>query len=397
MKKTIRNHRHAASFWLSAWFVLPLSLSGLGFAAGQMPEEEAPPKQVAPIEVETPELKAAAAALRANLIQLRALLVRYNVSLSEVEDAELLKQWFELDKVSAKLHQDMVAAAVAEYLQNPTGKPEFADMLWSMLDRGVEVDRHEGLLEAGQALVANNYQDEKLLPTVALNAFAVNEFDAAEPIMNQLIRDGLAVPQLVAMQQAIDELRSAWQNELKAREQDAQGEPLPRVLIHTTKGEIEVELFENQAPETVANFISLVESGFYEGLTFHRVLQHFMAQTGCPIGDGTGDPGYSIYGEQTKPGARNFFRGTLGIALAQHADTGGSQFFFTFLPTYHLNGKYTAFGRVISGMHVLSNIVKIDPEKEKDKSEEPQMPDEIISIEVLFKRDHEYKPNKVAR
>jgi len=152
-----------------------------------------------------------------------------------------------------------------------------------------------------------------------------------------------------------------------------------------------VELFENEAPETVGNFISLVSSGFYDGLSFHRVLENFMAQGGCPKGDGTGGPGYNIYCECYESNHRNHFRGTLSMAHAGR-DTGGSQFFITFLPTPQLNGRHTAFGRVIEGMDVLSKIQRRDPEKPADAA---KTPDKIEKAEVIRKRDHQYLPNKV--
>ena len=115
------------------------------------------------------------------------------------------------------------------------------------------------------------------------------------------------------------------------------------MLIKTNKGDIEVELFENEAPNTVANFITLVEKGFYNGLSFHRVLPNFMAQGGDPKGDGTGGPGYTIADECSGPNHRLHFRGSLSMAKEARPDTGGSQFFITFVPTSHLDGIHTVF------------------------------------------------------
>jgi cyclophilin family peptidyl-prolyl cis-trans isomerase len=180
------------------------------------------------------------------------------------------------------------------------------------------------------------------------------------------------------------------EEELRKNESEAQGEAqLPRVKISTSKGDIVVELFENEAPGTVGNFINLIEKKFYDGLTFHRVLPAFMAQGGCPKGDGSAGPGYNIYCECYQPNHRKHFRGTLSMAHAGK-DTGGSQFFITFVPTHHLNGRHTAFGRVIEGMEVLGQIQRIDPE---DKSNVE--PDKILKMEVLRKRSHEYQPSKV--
>src|SRR5262249_42783381 len=155
---------------------------------------------------------------------------------------------------------------------------------------------------------------------------------------------------------------------------------LPRVKLETTKGTIIIELFENEAPQTVGNFVSLVEKKFYDGLTFHRVLGGFMAQGGDPTGTGTGGPGYHILCECFKPEARQHCRGTLSMAHAGR-DTGGSQFFLTFRPTTHLNGRHTAFGRVIEGMDVLAKLQRRDPQ-----AANPPEPDKIVKAKVLRKR-----------
>ncbi|MBU4272461.1 MAG: peptidylprolyl isomerase [Planctomycetes bacterium] len=164
---------------------------------------------------------------------------------------------------------------------------------------------------------------------------------------------------------------------------------MPRVLLKTSKGDILIELFENEAPNAAANFISLVENGFYDGLTFHRVLPGFMAQGGDPRGNGSGGPGYSIACECYKPNHRLHFRGSLSMAHAGR-DTGGSQFFLTFVPAPQLDGKHTVFGRVIGEMDVLSNIQRRNPD---DKEAPP--PDKIIEAKVIRKRPHEYKPEKM--
>ncbi len=348
-----------------------------------------------PVSPQTPEFKAATGEFREHLKKMREVLVRYNTDLTGASDKAMLTQWFELERAGIAIHQRMVDAALKEYLQDPAGKPALAEMLWGIVERNTEVDRFENLLPVVQALKANGFKHEKLPGTEAMIAFAMNEYDELKPILNELVAEGLASPMLVSIQSQLSTLKSLWEQELAAREKDRAGEPLPRVLIHTSKGDIELELFENNAPETVGSFISLVESGFYNGLTFHRVLEHFMAQTGCPVGDGTGGPGYTIYSEASKPGKRNFFRGTVGLAMSQNPDSGGSQFFICFLPVTHLNEGFTAFGRVTSGIEVLGSIVRINPDEKKDESKAPAMPDEILSIEVLSKRNHEYKPNKV--
>lgn len=130
----------------------------------------------------------------------------------------------------------------------------------------------------------------------------------------------------------------------------------PQVLMETTKGNLLIELYPEHAPGTVANFLKLVNSKFYDGLTFHRVIPDFVVQGGCPRGDGTGGPGWKIKCETEgnplihKPGA-------LSMAHAGK-DTGGSQFFIVLSrqSTKHLDGKHTVFGQVIEGIEHITEI-----------------------------------------
>ena len=122
---------------------------------------------------------------------------------------------------------------------------------------------------------------------------------------------------------------------------------------------IVAELYPLVAPQTVNNFISLVNKGFYNGLTFHRIIRGFMIQGGCPLGNGTGGPGYSVKGEFASNGIKNDLkheRGVLSMARAQNPDSAGSQFFIMHADAPHLDGNYAAFGKVIEGMDVVDEI-----------------------------------------
>lgn len=129
---------------------------------------------------------------------------------------------------------------------------------------------------------------------------------------------------------------------------------MKKVIMETNKGTIELELFEKDAPKTVENFVKLINEGFYDGLTFHRVIPDFVIQGGCPKGNGTGGPGYSIKCE-TEGNPNKHGTGALSMAHAGK-DTGGSQFFITHSPQPHLDGVHTVFGKVISGMDVVNSI-----------------------------------------
>ena len=132
------------------------------------------------------------------------------------------------------------------------------------------------------------------------------------------------------------------------------------ILITMKNGDqIKAELYPEIAPETVENFLNLIEKKFYDGLTFHRVIKGFMIQGGCPIGNGTGGPGYTIHGEFASNGFKNDLkhtRGVLSMARAMDPNSAGSQFFIMHQDAPHLDGHYAAFGRVTSGMDVAHDI-----------------------------------------
>jgi cyclophilin family peptidyl-prolyl cis-trans isomerase len=142
----------------------------------------------------------------------------------------------------------------------------------------------------------------------------------------------------------------------------------------TERGEIVCELFAADAPLTVENFTSLARAGFYDGTTFHRVIAGFMAQGGDPTGTGSGGPGYS-FRDELSPKRRHDGPGVLSMANAG-PHTNGSQFFLTFGPTAHLDGRHTVFGRVTSGMDVLRSI------RERDPQRDPKPGDRIETIEI---------------
>ncbi len=147
-------------------------------------------------------------------------------------------------------------------------------------------------------------------------------------------------------------------------------------VMHTEKGDIRIELFAAQAPITVNNFVFLAREGFYNNTTFHRVIGGFMAQAGDPTGTGTGGPGYQFNDE---PGALALPHNQEGILSMANAgrNTNGSQFFITYGPTPHLNGKHGVFGRVIEGMNILKSLRERDPQRDR------QPGDKLLSIDVI--------------
>ena len=146
-------------------------------------------------------------------------------------------------------------------------------------------------------------------------------------------------------------------------------------------GVIKAELYPDVAPNTVNNFISLVQKGFYDGLIFHRVIPGFMIQGGCPDGTGMGGPGYSIKGEFTGNGFQNNLvhdRGVLSMARTMAPDSAGSQFFVMVEKAPHLDGQYAAFGKVIEGMEVADAIVSA----KRDWHDKPRQPQRMKTVTV---------------
>ncbi len=154
------------------------------------------------------------------------------------------------------------------------------------------------------------------------------------------------------------------------------------VIIEMENGaKIKIELDRTAAPNTVNNFLSLANKGFYNGLIFHRVIPGFMIQGGCPDGTGMGGPGYSIKGEFAQNGVKNELKhteGVLSMARAMHPDSAGSQFFIMHKNAPHLVGAYAAFGKVTEGMDVVNQIAETDT----DYSDRPLDEQKIKSMTV---------------
>ena len=146
-------------------------------------------------------------------------------------------------------------------------------------------------------------------------------------------------------------------------------------------GEVELELYPDLAPITVDNFVKLANKGFYNGLTFHRIIKGFMIQGGCPKGNGTGGPGYQIKGEFSANGVNNPIkheRGVISMARAMNPDSAGSQFFIMHKDAPHLDGQYAAFGKVIKGIEVVDKVAGV----QTDFRDKPLTPVVIESITI---------------
>lgn len=169
----------------------------------------------------------------------------------------------------------------------------------------------------------------------------------------------------------------------------------PIVTITMEDGSVmKAELYPEIAPNTVNNFISLINGGFYNGLIFHRVISGFMIQGGCPNGTGMGGPGYTIPGEFAMNGFQNTLKHTAGVlsmARAQHPDSAGSQFFIMHKDAPYLDGQYAAFGKIIEGMDVVDKIASVRTNF-ADKPLKPQ----VISKMTVDTQGKDYPEPKKA-
>ena len=159
----------------------------------------------------------------------------------------------------------------------------------------------------------------------------------------------------------------------------------PIVTFEMENGDImKAELYPEIAPNTVNNFISLVQNGFYDGLIFHRVIRGFMIQGGCPDGTGMGGPGYTIKGEFSQNGFANDLRhteGVLSMARAMHPDSAGSQFFIMHKNSPHLDGAYAAFGKITEGMDIVNKIAETATDYSDRPLEEQKM--EKVTVDTM--------------
>lgn len=309
------------------------------------------------------------------------------------EEAEQLKIREEVFKLADEFQKTIYPRLSELAPQVFADDPKNFDAGEMVLEAAFQGNRYEEAVKTGEQLIAAGRKTALTLNLTGVSYFGLQEFAKAKAMLEEAQKAGELIPQLGGRYlEQCDEYAELWAAEQALREKEAKAEgeaQLPRVTFKTSRGQIVLELFENEAPNTVANFVGLVEKKKYDGIKFHRVIPGFMAQGGdpntlddIPENDGQGGPGYTIACECYREDARKHFRGSLSMAHAGK-DTGGSQFFLTHLPTGHLNPSaeeergHTVFGRVVEGMDVVAAL---------------QVGDTIESATVTRKRNHPYKP-----
>ncbi len=359
---------------------------------------EQPPRPLSEVEQELVDrFDAQRAKWVDTLTQMKAVQIRYSNGVDRTEES--LQLYGELrDRSRGELKELFDQAEVVFEARNDYF--DAASLLATVLDYRLANSVYEDCYQASKQLLEAEITMPFLYIVAARAAFLEGHFDEVIPYYQTFVGEhGVdkleKVDHLLA--NIIEVYRPWWEEELQRRAADAQADDLPRVLLETTRGPVLIELFEDAAPNTVANFIQLVESGFYDGLDFYQVVDNLLAMNGDPNGDGSGTSGRYIPDEHDRPQRRRIFRGSLFMAKVPVApdssdfvpDTASSQFVIALMPIIPKELTQTVFGRVIEGMDVIGSFQRVDPqEKKEDQIQLP--PDRIVSARVVRKRDHAY-------
>jgi cyclophilin family peptidyl-prolyl cis-trans isomerase len=364
-----------------------------------------------------------AAAVRKAKKDMSEIQLRFSGSEKADERANYESQFNALRESTAK-HANVVWASIEDFLAKnpknvavrkrrlddtifdrmaPAVKVKDADTLFEVTTSGEFLHKGAKLAEKAYDYVgavkrwkdaaarADTYQVEFDLGNACMNAF---EFSAARKAFLRAAELASGEKQKKDAEQMAESAAKYvgfWDIEQELRKKSDEKKDLPIAEIITARGKIVVELFEDQAPNTVANFIELAEKGFYDGLAFHRCIAYFMIQGGDPQGNGMGGPGYNIKDECLRPDARMHFPGVLSMANTNRPDTNGSQFFVTSALTSQLNGRHTVFGRVLEGIEV-AQVPPVDPADPQNKA----APFKMATVKIIRKRDHPYVSEKIT-
>ncbi|XZE46079.1 peptidylprolyl isomerase [Pirellulaceae bacterium SH467] len=321
--------------------------------------------------------------------------------INEAKQKELDDLWNSSLSNCHKARRIWIEQCAKTYLANPQKYASLGLSLKEMFLFDAQLDRVDVWKTSLSAMLEldPNLLDGELLLELVSACIANQEYDLAMAAGELLKQKHELVESQLLFLSNLPRMKEVWEKEKAKRQEESQRDNNPRIELATSKGRVVIELFEDDAPEAVANIIYLTERGYYNRKAFFRVEQHMVAQTGCEKGDGTGDAGYTIRGEVTSESYRPHLRGSCAIALGAKdggpdSDSGSSQFYIAFTTLEHLDGKYTVFGRVIEGMENVSLFRQMNLADEEE-SKEQKNPDFIIETKVLRKRDHEYKPTPV--
>lgn len=389
------------------WTCLGLSGNWFGsvpLIAQTLPAVDQPsaePQSTQPAESADQRFDLATKKLRDAMQQARLTGMRFFHS-PAAESEDWNNQWEAATSQGAEAAAELKTAAIDLLNQSDSVSPDVLKIAAMAQAELYEEKKYERAFLLADRLLQLQPDHQAMGLARARAAILTNRFDVAREFADRSPADIAGLPRLeIELFRELNLLQENFQRELELRAAEAKADDLPRVELETTKGKIVIELFEDQVPETVANFVYLVENRFYDGMLFHRVQREFLmqsvAQAGLIAPNGIITPGYKILDELGVPNERQHFRGVISMANREgQKDSGGGEFFLTMVPIAYLNGHHPVFGRVISDANVLDELQATLTINDKGE-EEPILevvPDQIISAKVLRKRDHEYEPNR---
>ncbi len=349
--------------------------------------------------------KARVDAFRESIRQLREIFTRYQISDEGAErDLQYVRQWSKAFDESQSNMTDWVKTMVDLYRSDTRKYNDLGLTLMEITRREGQLDRVEHVLESARVVLEfpPAELDAPLIESIGYIGYANCDFDLAQKAWDMYSQNASLPALKNAMYLNIENARKLWEAELEQRQLD-QTKNNPIVELVTSKGIITVELFEDEAPESVANFLYLAKNKFYSKMRVFRVIPCFGAQSGCKIGNGTGNASYTIASETNLPNARPIFRGSLFFALSikdgtQEMDLGttSSQFMIASAALPKIDDSVTVFGRVISGIPKLGIFRKVDLSDEEQRKDPNNKTDFLVETNIIKVRDHEYVPTPVS-
>ncbi|TWU47111.1 peptidylprolyl isomerase [Rubripirellula reticaptiva] len=349
------------------------------------------PAYIAEVERRTEVFQQAKADLRDAILEQRTLYMRY---VNHEDRTPSSREAYTAKRIEVIKKMDDTYMAALD-LTRITGDQEAATYLVTMIDHRFKRDIYDlATLEGATRMIDGGSQLAVMFQAAARSAMVVGEFDMAKKLYEVLASQEEGVDPMETVDKSLasylEKHRERFAAEAMIQAAEAKEDRLPRVKLETTQGDVIIELFIDQAPSTVANFIKLVESHFYDGLDFYQVVDHLFALTGDATGLGSGNSGKFVIDECDRPDARRPFRGSLLMAKIPIGENGefipnsaSTQFAISFLPLAVSADNQTVFGRVIEGMDAISRMRRIDPSKEKDKNAILLPPDRIIEATVI--------------
>lgn len=335
-------------------------------------------------------------AWRETIKELNSTSFKYSDAADERSARKLRGQWEKLREKGRAQLDELVESAL-ELFSGMEDPPEELTLFVGGLQGKILNDGNSlKAYEIGQQLLEVLPNNENVQKTTARAAIRINRFEEAAKLA-ATVGTGFyeGMDQFDAsMFERLPDLQAKYNRELELQAKDKKADNLPQVRFETSQGDIVVELFVNQAPSTVANFLNLVEEKKYDGMTFNMVVKDMIALSGQLYKDGKYSPTpYTIVDECERDDARTHFFGTLSIARNDQPNSGYMHFYMCYLPMTQMDGRRTVFGRIISGHEAFEKLA-ITHVSNDDNTQTPLMdvrPDYIIKAEVIRKPENDYK------